>query len=147
MDKITITDQQLNIDELTSWLSASPQDGAIVTFIGKVRTLEKKTISLFLEHYSGMTEKVLAKIVVQARERWHLNRVIVIHRIGEIDENEKIVFVGVSSPHRSDSFSATEFIMDMLKNEAPFWKKEKTTEGNNWVSNKKSDKEALKKWN
>lgn len=146
MNIIQVTEQPFNINELTDWLSASPQDGAIVTFIGKVRSLETETLSLFLEHYVGMTEKVLGNIVSQARERWPLNRVVVIHRVGEIDTNDKIVFVGVSSAHRTASFSATEFIMDILKNEAPFWKKERTPNGESWIESKKSDKESLKKW-
>lgn len=146
MDYIQVTEHQIKVDELIDCLSTSPQDGAIVTFIGKVRSFEKETVSLFLEHYAGMTEKVLAKIIAQARMRWSINKVVVIHRIGEIHANETIVFVGVSSAHRSDSFAATEFIMDLLKNEAPFWKKERTIDGDNWVTAKKSDIYALKKW-
>lgn len=146
MDYIKVTEHQINVGEIIDWLSTSPQDGAIVTFIGKVRSFEKETVSLFLEHYAGMTEKVLTKIIAQARMRWSINKVVVIHRVGEIHANETIVFVGVSSAHRSDSFAATEFIMDLLKSEAPFWKKERTIDGDNWVTTKKSDIYALKKW-
>lgn len=146
MDYIKVTEHQINVGEIIDWLSTSPQDGAIVTFIGKVRSFEKETVSLFLEHYAGMTEKVLTKIIAQARMRWSINKVVVIHRVGEIHANETIVFVGVSSAHRSDSFAATEFIMDLLKSEAPFWKKERTIDGDNWVTAKKSDIYALKKW-
>lgn len=146
MDIIKIDDESINTNEIISWLSELPQDGAVVTFIGKVRCTEKKTIGLYLEHYAGMTEKVLSNIVVQARQRWQLSRIAVIHRVGDIKTNEKIVFVGVSSAHRSDAFAAAEFIMDILKNEAPFWKKENTIDGNNWVEAKKSDVDALKKW-
>ncbi|OCG04715.1 molybdopterin synthase catalytic subunit MoaE [Gilliamella sp. wkB112] len=146
MNIIQVTDQPIAIDSLFDWLSETPQDGAVVTFIGKVRSLDNQITSLYLEHYSGMTEKVLAKIVNQARSKWQINRVAVIHRVGEINAGEKIVFVGVSSAHRTDSFAATEFIMDLLKNEAPFWKKERTDQGEYWVKAKKSDAEALKKW-
>ena len=146
MDIIKIDDESINTNDIISWLSELPQDGAVVTFIGKVRCTEKKTIGLYLEHYAGMTEKVLSNIVVQARQRWQLSRIAVIHRVGDIKTNEKIVFVGVSSAHRSDAFAAAEFIMDILKNEAPFWKKENTNDGNNWVEAKKSDVDALKKW-
>lgn len=146
MDIIKIDDESINTNDIISWLSELPQDGAVVTFIGKVRSAEKKTIGLYLEHYAGMTEKVLSNIVVQARQRWQLSRIAVIHRVGDIKTNEKIVFVGVSSAHRSDAFAAAEFIMDILKNEAPFWKKENTIDGNNWVEAKKSDVDALKKW-
>lgn len=146
MDIIKIDDESINTNDIISWLSELPQDGAVVTFIGKVRCTEKKTIGLYLEHYAGMTEKVLSNIIVQARQRWNLSRIAVIHRVGNIKTNEKIVFVGVSSAHRSDAFAAAEFIMDILKNEAPFWKKENTIDGNNWVEAKKSDVDALKKW-
>lgn len=146
MEIIKIDGESINTNEIISWLSELPQDGAVVTFIGKVRCTEKKTIGLYLEHYAGMTEKVLSNIVVQARQRWQLSRIAVIHRVGDIKTNEKIVFVGVSSAHRSDAFAAAEFIMDILKNEAPFWKKENTIDGNNWVEAKKSDVDALKKW-
>ena len=146
MELIKIDDESINTNEIISWLSELPQDGAVVTFIGKVRCTEKKTIGLYLEHYAGMTEKVLSNIIVQARQRWQLSRIAVIHRVGNIKTNEKIVFVGVSSAHRSDAFAAAEFIMDILKNEAPFWKKENTIDGNNWVEAKKSDVDALKKW-
>lgn len=146
MDIIKIDDESINTNDIISWLSELPQDGAVVTFIGKVRCIEKKTIGLYLEHYAGMTEKVLSNIIVQARQRWNLSRIAVIHRVGNIKTNEKIVFVGVSSAHRSDAFAAAEFIMDILKNEAPFWKKENTIDGNNWVEAKKSDVDALKKW-
>ncbi len=146
MEIIKIDDESINTNDIISWLSELPQDGAVVTFIGKVRCTEKKTIGLYLEHYAGMTEKVLSNIIVQARQRWQLSRIAVIHRVGNIKTNEKIVFVGVSSAHRSDAFAAAEFIMDILKNEAPFWKKENTIDGNNWVEAKKSDVDALKKW-
>lgn len=146
MEIIKIDGESINTNEIISWLSELPQDGAVVTFIGKVRCTEKKTIGLYLEHYAGMTEKVVSNIVVQARQRWQLSRIAVIHRVGDIKTNEKIVFVGVSSAHRSDAFAAAEFIMDILKNEAPFWKKENTIDGNNWVEAKKSDVDALKKW-
>ncbi|MDF7668040.1 molybdopterin synthase catalytic subunit MoaE [Orbaceae bacterium ESL0727] len=143
---IQVTDHPFDVDALTKWLSSSPQDGAIVTFIGKVRSLTDEPISLYLEHYAGMTEAVLNKITQQARNRWALNRIVVIHRVGNIDTNEQIVFVGVSSAHRSNAFAAAEFIMDVLKNEAPFWKKERTSEGDKWVDAKPTDVMALKKW-
>ncbi|OCG68348.1 molybdenum cofactor biosynthesis protein MoaE [Gilliamella sp. Nev5-1] len=146
MDLIKVNNDPIDVNQLNDWLSQLPQDGAIVTFMGKVRSLEKQTISLFLEHYAGMTERVLANIAAQARERWQLSRIAIIHRVGEINANEQIVFVGASSAHRLDAFAATEFIIDILKSEAPFWKKERTPNGQNWVEAKKTDKEALKKW-
>ncbi len=146
MDLIKVSEEPINVNKLNDWLSQLPQDGAVVSFMGKVRRNETQTISLFLEYYAGMTEKVLANIIAQARERWQLSRIAIIHRVGEINANEQIVFVGASSAHRSDAFAATEFIMDILKSEAPFWKKERTPRGESWVDAKKTDIEALKKW-
>ncbi len=146
MNIIEINQSAIDINSLITWLYESPQDGAVVTFIGKVRSLENQVISLTLEHYPQMTEKVLRNIIHQARDRWSINRVALVHRVGKINVNESIVFVGVSSAHRSDAFAATEFIMDVLKNEAPFWKKEQTGNGENWVEAKQSDVNALKKW-
>ena len=147
MDIIKVNEESIDNNQLINWLSALPQDGAIVTFMGKVRCSGEQTLSLYLEHYAEMTEKVLANIIANARKRWQLSRVVVIHRVGEINTNEQIVFVGVSSAHRADSFAAAEFIMDILKNEAPFWKKERTIDGDSWVEAKKTDVDALKKWN
>lgn len=146
MNIIEINQSAIDINSLIKWLYESPQDGAVVTFMGKVRSLENQVICLTLEHYPQMTEKVFSNIIHQARDRWSINRVALAHRVGKINANESIVFVGVSSVHRSDAFDATEFIMDVLKNEAPFWKKEQTTSGENWVEAKQSDVNALKKW-
>jgi Molybdopterin converting factor, large subunit len=146
MNIIEVNQSYIDINSLITWLYGAPQDGAVVTFIGKVRSFENQVISLTLEHYPKMTEKVLGNIIHQARDRWSINRVALSHRVGKINANESIVFVGVSSAHRSDAFAATEFIMDVLKNEAPFWKKEQTTSGENWVEAKQSDVNALKKW-
>ncbi|OTQ55243.1 molybdopterin synthase catalytic subunit MoaE [Gilliamella apis] len=146
MNIIEVNQSYIDINSLITWLYELPQDGAVVTFIGKVRSSENQVISLTLEHYPQMTEKVLKNIIHQARDRWSINRVALVHRVGKINVNESIVFVGVSSAHRSDAFAATEFIMDVLKNEAPFWKKEQTGNGENWVEAKQSDVNALKKW-
>lgn len=146
MNIIEVNQSYIDINSLITWLYELPQDGAVVTFIGKVRSLENQVISLTLEHYPQMTEKVLRNIIHQARDRWSINRVALVHRVGKINVNESIVFVGVSSAHRSDAFAATEFIMDVLKNEAPFWKKEQTSNDENWVEAKQSDVNALKKW-
>ncbi|MBI0154327.1 molybdopterin synthase catalytic subunit MoaE [Gilliamella sp. W8128] len=146
MNIIEVNQSYIDINSLITWLYELPQDGAVVTFIGKVRSLENKVISLTLEHYPQMTEKVLRNIIHQARDRWSINRVALVHRVGKINVNESIVFVGVSSAHRSDAFAATEFIMDVLKNEAPFWKKEQTGNGENWVEAKQSDVNSLEKW-
>ncbi len=93
-----------------------------------------------------MTEKSLEKILVIAKERWNIGRVKVIHRVGKLDIGEQIVFVGVTSKHRQDAFAANEFIMDYLKVQAPFWKKERTTQGEAWLDAKTSDTNKAQQW-
>ena len=106
--------------------------------------------SLTLEHYSGMTEKSLAKIISTAKDRWRIGRVKVIHRVGELFIGDQIVFVGVTSKHRQDAFAANEFIMDYLKVKAPFWKKEKIIDAGqsseNWLAAKNSDTDKADLW-
>jgi len=123
-------------------------DGAVVTFTGRVRNQNegKAVTSLTLEHYSGMTEKSLEIIITQAKLRWQIGRVKVIHRVGELFIGDQIVFVGVTSKHRQDAFAANEFIMDYLKVQAPFWKKESSAEGTYWVKAKNTDKNKAAKW-
>ena len=122
--------------------------GAIVTFTGIVRELasDDALLGLYLEHYPGMTEKALEKIVEQARSRWSLGNVVVLHRIGRMALNENIVFVGVASAHRKSAFEAAQFIMDYLKRDAPFWKKEITEQGEAWVDQKNTDLSAAESW-
>jgi len=131
-----------------AWLSTSDADGAVVTFTGKVRNhnLGDSVAALTLEHYPGMTEKALHEIVDEARSRWSLQRVSVIHRIGELFPGDEIVFVGVTSAHRGSAFAAAEFIMDYLKTRAPFWKREATEQGDRWVDARDSDHQAAQRW-
>jgi len=131
-----------------AWLSTSDADGAVVTFTGKVRNhnLGDSVAALTLEHYPGMTEKALHEIVDEARSRWPLQRVSVIHRIGELFPGDEIVFVGVTSAHRGSAFAAAEFIMDYLKTRAPFWKREATGQGDRWVDARDSDHQAAQRW-
>lgn len=129
----------------------SKNPGAIATFTGLVREFhqsgdESPVQSLTLEHYPGMTEKALADIVNQARERWTLQACHVIHRVGELQAGDQIVFVGVAAAHRGDAFAATEFIMDYLKTRAPFWKKQSTAQGSEWIDSRDSDHEAAARW-
>lgn len=111
------------------------EDGAVVTFVGLVRDFNQghDILGMTLEHYPGMTEKALHNIEQQAREKWSLGRVTIIHRIGQLNLADQIVFVGVTSQHRNEAFAAAQFIMDTLKTDAPFWKKERTTSGERWV--------------
>lgn len=115
--------------------------GAIVTFVGSVRDFGGEG-SFRLDHYPGMTEKVLEKIEQQANQRWDLISTTIIHRVGNLAAGDQIVFVGVSSRHRKNAFAACEYMIDILKTQAPFWKKE----GDTWVDAKESDSEAADKW-
>jgi molybdopterin synthase catalytic subunit len=123
-------------------------DGAVVFFTGLVREMNQgaQVSGLTLEHYPGMTEKALQQIVADACSRWPVNRVRLIHRVGTMAISDQIVFVGVSSSHREAAFDACYYIMDYLKNRAPFWKKEVTSQGERWVEALDKDKQALDKW-
>ena len=137
--------QQVEYDRLKSKTSI----GAIVTFTGLVRDInEGQSVSdLSLEHYPGMTEKCLNDIVEQAKERWNIIESTVIHRVGQLAISEQIVFVGIASQHRGDAFAACEFIMDYLKTQAPFWKKETMLNGETkWVDARETDQKAVSKW-
>jgi molybdopterin synthase catalytic subunit len=135
------------LDEYNA-LNQNDSDGAIVTFVGKVRdmNLGENVTGLTLEHYPGMTEKALTAIVDEAYTRWPLTQVKVIHRIGRLSIGEQIVFVGVSSAHRDAAFQACEFVMDYLKNRAPFWKKEQLTDSARWIEARDSDAKAIERW-
>ena len=134
--------------EIERLRAADPRVGAIACFIGVVRDLNEGVAvgSMTLEHYPGMTEKALEDIVGQARRRWDLYDVLVIHRVGELRPTDPIVLVIVSSAHRGEAFAACEFVMDYLKTEAPFWKKEATPEGVRWVDARESDNAARARW-
>lgn len=125
-----------------------PQVGAVVAFVGTVRDMNEgaSVAAMELEHYPGMTEKALKSIVEQARARWELVDVLVIHRVGLLQPLEQIVLVAVTSKHRGEAFAACEFIMDYLKTQAPFWKKEQTPQGARWVDARVADDAALAKW-
>ena len=145
-------------EELKAFRLARKDAGAVVSFIGQVRDLnEGDTVAtLTLEHYPGMTESALEAIVSQAKARWNIMDALVIHRVGTLQPLDQIVLVAVSSAHRGEAFSACEFIMDYLKTEAPFWKKEKVTmnaEGadkgkttERWLDAKGTDDAARDRW-
>jgi molybdopterin synthase catalytic subunit len=121
--------------------------GAVASFIGLVRDLEGDPLQqMTLEHYPGMTEKALRDIAHKAEQRWQIIDLAIIHRIGELKPADQIVLVAVLSAHRADAFAACEFIMDYLKTDAPFWKKEVSDQGSNWVEAKKSDQITKNKW-
>ncbi|APC18738.1 molybdenum cofactor biosynthesis protein MoaE [Pseudomonas frederiksbergensis] len=122
--------------------------GAVVSFVGYVRDFNagQEVAGMFLEHYPGMTEKVLGKIADEARQRWPLLGLVLIHRIGALQPGEPIVFIGIGSSHRQAAFEACAFVMDYLKTRAPFWKKERVAEGSHWVEARNSDREAAQRW-
>ncbi|MBN3467678.1 molybdopterin synthase catalytic subunit MoaE [Pseudomonas savastanoi pv. phaseolicola] len=135
-------------NEVNALHAANLGIGAVVSFVGYVRDFNegREVSGMFLEHYPGMTEKALAKIVTEAEQRWPLQRVDVLHRVGALEPGEPIVFVGVASAHRQAAFEACDFVMDYLKTRAPFWKKEKTSEGPQWVEGRDSDQAAARRW-
>ena len=146
--QISVQEQPFDQNAVYQWLSEQHSAGATVIFVGKVRDLNlgDEVSSLYLEHYPAMTEKALREIVEQAKARWDIQRVSVIHRVGLLRTGDEIVLVGISSAHRGDAYHANEFIMDFLKSKAPFWKKEQTNQGERWIEARESDKEALEKW-
>ena len=145
--RVQTVDFDLNI-EVAAIRAGNPRIGAIASFIGLVRDVNDGSgvSTLSLEHYPGMTEKALEKIVADARARWDVIDCTVIHRVGELQPTDQIVLVIVASSHRGEAFEACEFIMDYLKTEAPFWKKEVTPEGARWVESRESDSNAALRW-
>ena len=134
--------------EIEALLNNRPKTGAVVSFVGQVRDMNEgnEVSALTIEHYPGMTEKSLETIIDQAKNRWNILEAIVIHRVGTLQPIEKIVLVAVSSAHRGDAFKACEFMMDYLKTEAPFWKKETTPSGERWVEARIADDHARDRW-
>ena len=134
--------------ELAVLRTADKRVGAVASFVGVVRDLNDalQVSTLTLEHYPGMTEKALAQIVDDARQRWDIYDALVIHRVGALKPGDQIVLVAVTSAHRGESFAACQFIMDYLKTRAPFWKKEQTPEGERWVEARASDEDAAARW-
>lgn len=135
-------------NEIAQLRAGFPKVGAVVSFVGTVRDLNdgEQVAEMELEHYPGMTEKALEDIIAQARSRWDLFDALVIHRVGPLKPLDQIVLVAVTSAHRGEAFAACEFIIDYLKTEAPFWKKEQTPQGARWVDARVSDDVALQKW-
>ena len=148
MERVSVQFEDFSVGAEYESLAQGTASGAVVTFVGKVRdmNLGDNVTGLSLEHYPGMTEKALGEICQQAEQRWPLLDVRVIHRVGDLDIGDQIVFVGVSSAHRGAAFEACEFIMDYLKTKAPFWKKERTTEETRWVESRESDAKAAERW-
>lgn len=134
--------------EIAALRSADRRVGAVVSFVGTVRDMNEgaSVAEMALEHYPGMTEAALEAIAVRARERWPLSGVLIVHRVGPLLPGDQIVLVAVTAAHRGEAFAACEFIIDFLKTEAPFWKKEQTPGGARWVDARVTDDAALDKW-
>lgn len=143
--------QQQDFDvssEIAAMRRGNPKIGAIASFVGVVRDVNEgdAVATMTLEHYPGMTEKSITAIMEQARARWEVLDALVIHRVGTLQPTDQIVLVVVASSHRGDAFAACEFIMDYLKTQAPFWKKEITPQGARWVDARSTDDAAAERW-
>jgi molybdopterin synthase catalytic subunit len=153
---MTVRVQESDFDvgtEIAALTSGHARAGAVASFVGLVRDADhggsgesQQIQAMTLEHYPGMTEQALEDIVAEARQRWQLLDVTVIHRVGRLLPGDRIVLVVVSSTHRGEAFAACEFIMDYLKTRAPFWKKEETPQGGRWVDARDSDDNAATRW-
>jgi molybdopterin synthase catalytic subunit len=139
--KISVQREDFDLSLETKNLSGGSGVGAVASFVGIVRD-----VRMTLEHYPGMTENALRKIAEEAATRWKVMDCTLIHRYGELAPHDQIVLVAVASAHRGDAFAACEFIIDYLKTQAPFWKKEHRAEGAAWVEAKPSDDEAAGRW-
>ena len=148
MDKIVVQTEDFDLtSEVELIKSTNSSIGAVVSFIGTVRDLTSESlISLTLEHYPGMTEKSLRSIADKARKKWEIESVTIIHRVGTLGVGDQIVLVITSSKHRQAAFDSCNYIMDFLKTEAPFWKKEVSEKDEKWVGKRESDEEQKKRW-
>ncbi|MDL2337908.1 MAG: molybdopterin synthase catalytic subunit MoaE [Pseudomonadota bacterium] len=134
--------------EVAALRAADPGVGAVASFVGCVRDRNDGAgvSAMELEHYPGMTEKSIEAMIAAARERFDIRGVRVIHRVGLLQPKDQIVLVAVTSAHRGTAFQACEFLMDYLKTQAPFWKKETTPDGARWVDARVSDDTAMARW-
>jgi molybdopterin synthase catalytic subunit len=149
--RLSVSVQEADFDfkhEHAQLVSGDKGVGAVVAFIGLVRDLNlaDDVVALELEHYPGMTEKSLLRIAEQAAQRWSLQAARIVHRVGKMYPGDQIVMVLTASAHRGDAYEANQFMMDYLKTEAPFWKKEWTPEGPRWIEARDSDDHAAAKW-
>ena len=150
---MSVSVQEADFDagaEIATLTAGRDDVGAVASFVGLVRADKSADAAavqaMTLEHYPGMTEKALEAIVTEARGRWDIFGVRVIHRVGRLLPGDRIVLVAVASAHRGEAFAACEFIMDYLKTRAPFWKKEETAGGGRWVDARESDDHAAGRW-
>ena len=139
--KVSVQADDFDLSTEVIEISMNTRTGALASFVGVVRE-----VPMTLEHYPGMTENAIKKIVEEARTRWQILDYAVIHRYGELQPGDQIVLVAIASSHRADAFAACQFIVDYLKTQAPFWKKEHHPEGARWVNALEADDEAAARW-
>jgi len=139
--KVSVQSDDFDLSTEVIDISMNTRTGAVASFVGLVRD-----VPMTLEHYPGMTENAIKKIVEEARTRWQVLDYAVIHRYGDLQPGDQIVLVAIASSHRADAFAACQFIMDYLKTQAPFWKKEHHPEGARWVNALEADDEAAARW-
>ena len=151
---VIVQESDFSLQQVIEELRKNPNTGAVVSFIGYVRNFtntskaakEDKESFMEIEHYPGMTEKSLMAIENQTRQKWKVSDIRIIHRYGKLEINDQIVLVAVSSEHRTEAFRACEYIIDYLKTDAPFWKKESDGKVSHWVNLNLSDIEKKNKW-
>ena len=147
--RVSIQTEDFNLsDEIAALRHQDKRVGAVCSFVGTVREGKSGSpvLSMELEHYPGMTERAIEAMIGEAQRRFDIYAARVVHRVGVLQPLDQIVMVAVTSAHRGESFKACEFLMDYLKTQAPFWKKEQTAQGAQWVDARTSDDAALAKW-
>jgi molybdopterin synthase catalytic subunit len=149
MSRIRVQEADFDISkEVAALRSQNPKVGAVACFVGTVRDLNQGSAveAMELEHYPGMTEKALEAIAEDARVRWPGSDVLIVHRVGKLLPLDQIVLVATTAMHRAEAFESCAFVMDYLKTQAPFWKKERTDQGERWVDAREADDSALARW-
>lgn len=147
--RVSVQTQDFDVSEVLLALRAGDaRVGAVCSFVGTVRehNATGSVQSMELEHYPGMTEKAIEAMIDEAQRRFDIFAARVVHRVGVLQAQDQIVLVAVTSAHRGEAFKACEFLMDYLKTQAPFWKKEETAQGSQWVDARSSDDAALARW-
>ena len=145
--RVVVTEADFDLGAEAARLEAGGDTGAVVTFTGRVRDTDGALRRMVIEHYPGMTERALTEIAREACERWPLTGVTIHHRHGTLAPGDRIMMVATASRHREAAFEAASFLMDYLKSRAPFWKKEETRDGAEWVAAREADEAALDRWN
>ncbi len=139
--KISVQSEDFDLSAEVAGISKASKTGAVASFVGLVRE-----VPMTLEHYPGMTENAIRSIVEEARSQWQILDYAVIHRYGDLQPGDQIVLVAIAGSHRGEAFAACQFIMDFLKTQAPFWKKEHYPDGARWVEARDSDDQAARRW-